>query len=216
MGRVWLGKVRKSMDSLLFAAQSDISGRAFDSARERNKAIAIRGEKLVSDCLQILTSVITQASCHECNRVCNRFPGAEQRSEWLWVEVAGTPCIPFVRGGAYGTGLAWLHETTIPFLGWGCGMRQAMPDMILHECVEGFTESALDKVLNKDQALYNIQSVVFSPDDMGYAVRRVRRYTLCVLKASCSQMEGLHEEKILPMLFAVARLTARYNILELP
>eukprot|EP00435_Cladocopium_sp_Y103_P048908 s774_g14.t1 len=196
--------IRARLESLLFAAQSEVVDKTFPTARDRSQAIEVRGQKLIKDCLDILanTNVLSQGACHACKKMCSRFPDAAKRMVYLWLEVAGSPCIPFIKGGAYGTGLAWLHETTISFLSWGRAMRAKKPDMILHECVPGFTPETLQKVLNQHEDLYDITSLVLSPDDMGYAVRRERRYSLCVLKKSCEKTEGLFDENLAQMLFA--------------
>ena len=196
--------VRARLESLLFAAQSDLADKAFPNARDRSKAIEVRGEKLIKDCLEILATanVVSEGACHACKKMCSKFPDAAMRMVYLWLEVAGSPCIPFIKGGAYGNGLAWLHETTIPFLSWAHAMRVKKPDMILHECVGGFTPETLRKVLNQVEDLYDISSLVFSPNDMGYGVRRDRRYSLCVRKEACERTEKLFDEKLARMLFA--------------
>lgn len=198
-------KVKLRMEALLFAAQADIENKRFPNARAHSDAIHARGEKLVRDCLNILENVPIQdqGSCYECKRNCPRFPNASARATCLWLEVAGSPCIPFVKGGAYGNGLAWVHETTIYFLSWARAMREGRPHMILHECVPGFTPETLRKCLNQREDLYQVTTIVFGPEEMGYGVRRQRRYSLCLLKHACSQLEGLCHEKVAKMLFAV-------------
>ena len=64
--------------------------------------------------------VLGEASFHEemeClihGKPCAHFP----ERDGIHVEVAGSPCVPFVRGGAYGTSMFWLHDVTVPFYIW--------------------------------------------------------------------------------------------------
>ena len=72
--------------------------------------------------VKLLDSEPMNNACH-ClvhGRQCNLFPTAESTDHRMLfhIEVAGSPCIAFVRGGAYGTALRWLHEVTVPFYIW--------------------------------------------------------------------------------------------------
>ena len=82
--------------------------------------------------------------CEEHLRMCPRVPARDK--DKLWVEVAGTPCVAFCRGGGYGGQLGWLHDTSVLFLAWVAFLRQAQPDVIVHECVEAFDHEVLRSI----------------------------------------------------------------------
>eukprot|EP00439_Symbiodinium_sp_Y106_P041214 s646_g5.t1 len=120
--------------------------------------------------------------CEEHLRMCPRVPARDK--DKLWVEVAGTPCVAFCRGGGYGGQLGWLHDTSVLFLAWVAFLRQAQPDVIVHECVEAFDHEVLRRYLNSgcpaNQPLYQVASVDWDVLWQGLPVSRHRRYTVCV------------------------------------
>ena len=93
--------------------------------------------------------IASQLFCVKRQRMCARWLGPKMRASAVWVECAGTPCIAFCKG-AYGTDLGWLHDTSIAFLCWAASLAApgAQPDIIIHECVPGFTPEMLEMTLN--------------------------------------------------------------------
>ena len=125
--------------------------------------------------------------CEDHRRMCPRVPCREPGD--IWLEAAGSPCIPFCKGGGYGTQLGWLRDTSLPFFAWVSFLRKGRPDVIVHECVDGFEPDVLAKYLNcgcpPDNPLYAIQSVSWNVLWEGAPVSRHRRYTICVLTQHC-------------------------------
>lgn len=114
----------------------------------------------------------------------------------FWMEGAGSTCTSWSVANQQAGG--WMSESTLPFLVWLYSTRYMEPQMGLHECVKGFPESALKRVLGcpaekclkapealplgdidpADEASgYEVMSHVFSPCDLGIPVRRTRKYS---------------------------------------
>lgn len=93
-------------------------------------------------------NVNLHCSCH--GKECPHFPVDDSGStnRRFHIEVAGSPCVPFVRGGAFGTSLGFLHPVTVPFYIWLFSVRQVRPGVILHECVPGFDPEVIKNALN--------------------------------------------------------------------
>ena len=125
--------------------------------------------------------------CEHHRRMCPRVPCREPGD--IWVEAAGSPCISFCKGGGYGTQLGWLHDTSLPFLAWVSFLRKGRPDVVVHECVDGFEPHVLCRYLNcgcpPDKPLCTMESVSWNILWEGFTVSRHRRYTLCVLTQHC-------------------------------
>lgn len=137
------------------------------SAAARKVAMEECEEQCLEAIMRSFDDVVLQgaARCSKCSGgACQRFPTEDERANAVWVECAGSPCIPFLRG-AYGTGLGWLHPVTCAFFSWAAGLRKHRPDIVLHECVQAFPASVLRRFLNRHEDLYHVQSVVFSPED---------------------------------------------------
>ena len=125
--------------------------------------------------------------------MCPRVPNPEDRKGAVWMEVAGSPCIPWCKG-AYGTGLQWLHPVSVPFYIWLHTMRMALPDVICHENVPMFDWTVFEKVLNVDEQRYLIMTHVWSPEQQGCPVKRPRRYTICLRMKSIYTMSDFGEK----------------------
>ena len=136
--------------------------------------------------------VQSQAYCavHRCPCPC--MPKQSEGGFRLHIEVAGSPCVAFVKG-AYGSQEGFLHESAVGFVAWVAKVRHQKPHVVVHECVPGFDEQILCRYLNAGYAswspLYEVQSVVWNVLHEGFPVSRDRRYTICVLaQYECSSV----------------------------
>ncbi|CAJ1454758.1 unnamed protein product [Effrenium voratum] len=139
--------------------------------------------------------------CRGCQKQCRRFPGTRERANAVWLEIAGSPCVPFCKG-AYGTGLSWLHPVSVPVFIWLHSLKRAQPDMILHENVPDFTPLVFDLVLNAEEQCYSVESVVWSPSAHGLPISRDRRYTLCRRLASFTRKLDFNYDALQQYFFA--------------
>lgn len=156
---------------------------AFQSCRaarpeERNNKRVELEKEMRTYAMDLLgqASFKTDMQCLIHGASCAHFPA----KGGIHVEVAGSPCVPFVKGGAYGTSMSWLHDVTVPFYVWIHAVKRASPALVVHECVPGFDVQHLEHALNHPVPCYVVQSLVWSPEDEGIPVRRERRYTLCI------------------------------------
>ena len=148
---------------------------------------------LVADLKVILAAAEFEESafCIRHGTMCPINPRAAQGMEQsLWVECAGTTCCPF---SAMGAGGHWLDKATAACLTWAFSVRYYLPDIVLHECVPRFTEGTLNEILgsmpadghsvyardtSEDTELsYAMESLVFSPKDLGVPSSRARKYS---------------------------------------
>ncbi len=98
----------------------------------------------------------------------------------LWVEVAGTTCVAWSSMGA---GLGWLDGSALPCLVWLFWVRFQQPDIVIHECTTRFDEAVLVELLGD---MYDVESLNTSPPIMGIPSMRLRKYTMCLRRASGS------------------------------
>lgn len=138
-------------------------------------------KKVLSYCHEVFARVSfnKESFCEKCQKQCSRFRAGDDQSNSpsLTAEVGGSPCIPFVKGGAYGTQLGWLHSVSVAFFSWIYSVKDAGIDVIVHECVPNFDPAVLEECL---KPLYSVQSLVWNATDEGLPVRRERRYTICI------------------------------------
>ena len=115
--------------------------------------------------------------CYKHSCLCKRWPalGGQQR---LHVEIAGTVCIGWA---SIGKGWGWLGDSAVSIFVWIHMVKAIQPSLILHECVPGFDVNELSSALGSG---FEVQSLVFSPDDCGVPAERPRRYTLIHREAS--------------------------------
>ena len=129
---------------------------------------------------------------------------------WWW-EGAGSTCTPFSR---FGSRSGWLDWATLIYLVWVFSTRFFEPDSGIHECVVAFPSSSLAAILDGEGAGamkspyarpapdhcdpgYHIESVAFSPVDIGIPSHRPRRYTSFHLRQAitaddeCASFEDL-------------------------
>ncbi len=114
--------------------------------------------------------------CEKCNGHCRVCPPTitAAAAPRLHIEVAGTTCVAWSSMGAK---LHWLDASALPCLVWMFSMLSAAPSIIVHECVVGFDDVALKRVLGRR---YCLVPCVFSPSDLGIPTARRRKYTLCI------------------------------------
>ena len=102
--------------------------------------------------------------------------------DWIWIEIAGSPCIPWTPT-SYGNSEQWLHlEVTLAYMCWFYGLLNQphrRPDVILHECVKGFDQETMFEIA---QEKYMAESLTVSPEHVGLPVSRDRRFGLFTLK----------------------------------
>ncbi len=182
--RQYLSKMREEFHSTSFSTPSEQA----QAKAVREKAVHVFAQNLFSN-----TQIARTATCLECGKQCSHHPNVDGEVP-LWIDCSGTPCPPFVRGGAYGHGMGFLHDATVPFYCWIYGLKcktrivasqlRKGPDAIIHENVPGFPIEVLDQILNANlepnDPGYTVQSLVWSALDEGIPVRRERRYTLCI------------------------------------
>lgn len=142
------------------------------------------------------------AWCYVHHKECPLNPRHDESlRDMLWIECSGSTCCPWSRGGGHDH---YLDKATLVFFTWLYHMRFMQPDLLLHENVEGFPVDILADILNKGvasqlkclfsrvpadfekdcgstdfhecQEQWVVESVVFSPDDIGIPSNRVRRY----------------------------------------
>lgn len=116
--------------------------------------------------------------CWACNKFCPAYPSLADVDGKFYIAVAGNTCVPWSQRGK---NMNWLHEASIPFLAWILGLLQAeaLPVVIVQECTPLFDVDMFREVLNGGQANYSVQTVVFSPEQLGIPVRRTRQYCVC-------------------------------------
>ena len=183
------GHVVKLLEDKLRSLQSKFLAQSFSSNEDKIQERVALEKRMHAFAVKLLDSEPMNNACH-ClvhGRQCNLFPTAESTDHRMLfhIEVAGSPCIAFVRGGAYGTALRWLHEVTVPFYIWLFSVKKAKPAMIVHECVPGFDVNVVDAGLNSQGLCYHVQSLVFSPEEEGVPIKRQRRYTLGLRSDLC-------------------------------
>ena len=107
------------------------------------------------------------------------FPDGQ---DCIWIEVAGSPCIPWTPT-SYGNSEEWLHvEVTLAYMCWFYGFLNQLfrrPDAILHECVKGFDQETMFEMAEEK---YMAESLIVSPENVGLPVSRERRFGLFTLK----------------------------------
>ena len=166
---------------------------------------------------------------HGCR--CPVSPRAEEPNT-LWFEAAGSTCTAFSKMGSQDQ---WLHPPALVFFAWLYAMRYYEPDGIFHECVGNFPSHIFSDILNsqaeqlkcvysvdmpkqpgstdednKDE--WGIETLLFSPVDLGIPVNRIRRYTYIYKKASFDIMQPLRfHELFAESLKHGAELTLRVN-----
>eukprot|EP00435_Cladocopium_sp_Y103_P052648 s381_g16.t1 len=100
----------------------------------------------------------------------------------IWIEVAGSPCIPWTPT-SYGNSEQWLHlEVTLAYMCWVYGLLNQpyrLPDAIVHECVKGFDQETMFETV---QERYMAESLMVSPEHVGLPVSRDRRFGLLTLR----------------------------------
>ena len=69
----------------------------------------------------------------------------------------------------------WLAASTAPFLIWAMDCLRSRPNIIVHECTKAFDEQLLVQIFGSD---YRVESLVFSPCDLGWPTSRPRKYTV--------------------------------------
>lgn len=109
----------------------------------------------------------------------------------LRVCFAGTTCKDWSRRGVR-AGLA--GKSCKPFYVWLMERKKRRDHIIFQECTVDFPEVIIMKVLG---GLYDIQTLVLGPDDMGWPVRRPRKFTICVLKSAMVRTVSLSTFKLL-------------------
>jgi hypothetical protein len=108
--------------------------------------------------------------------MCAVHPPADVRANRRYINVSGNTCVPW---SMLGSKFGWLHECTIVMLAWLWSLVKALPECIIEECTPRFDWEAFQDLLSK---WYVVQSLVYSPCQMGIPVKRQRRYTICIRK----------------------------------
>lgn len=169
--------------SVIKKAKQEFDELQLDSRASKENSLKELGERVLKECDKILRHEKPLCKCW-CDRhasFCDRFP-LSVISHCLWIEIAGSPCIPWTPA-AYGSGLKWLHEdVTTAFLCWIYSLmnQERTPDAILHENVPGFDVESMSSFHIDDR--YHIQTFVMSPDEVGFPAARPRRYTFLLRK----------------------------------
>ena len=119
-----------------------------------------------------------------CGKFCRRWP--QLVGSMMHWEIAGTICV-----GHTSMGSRWvlLDDAVLPLLVWAAMVSQIHPHCVLHECTPAFQESMLQHLLGPD---FRVQSVVFSPCDLGIPSERQRRYSLCTYMPTIRQKLALN------------------------
>ena len=153
---------------------------------ERQETLGVLAEsfhRLAEKVLQEV-EVQTHASCVEHGRACPCAPSPAERANRVWLAAAGSPCVAFCKG-AFGNQEGFLHDSAVCLVAWAAKNRAHRPDVIVRECVPGFSRDVLSRYLNtgfpSSSPLYRVESVVWNVLDEGLPVSRERRYTICVL-----------------------------------
>eukprot|EP00969_Alexandrium_andersonii_P274883 12149436-Alexandrium_andersonii.AAC.1 len=76
----------------------------------------------------------------------------------------------------------WCAKSALAFLAWCFDTRSAQPDAIVHECTSDFDTHYLELLFI---GMYILQTLVFTPVDVGYPASRPRRYTLLLHRRRC-------------------------------
>jgi hypothetical protein len=109
----------------------------------------------------------------------------------LTLHVAGTTCTDWSRRGQR-AGLA--GKSTRPFYIWVHERLRRREHIIIQECTEDFPESLLHEALGQ---YYEIYTILLGPDDLGWPVRRPRKYRTrpcCSPSSYCCRGSYLSDE----------------------
>ena len=182
---------------------------ASQSQLKQNKKLLGLRRRLGNELVQRLSDHLDacefemEAFCVKHGRNCCWTPRAEDGlKNFFWVEIAGSTCVAWSTAGSLA---GWLHPSTLPCLVWAYSMRFAEPDAILHECVPGFMEASLRRILDGRRrrgrqgppprnpfgrcsriSTYHMTPTVFCPTDFGIPSRRRRKCTIFCLRSSCA------------------------------
>eukprot|EP00971_Amphidinium_carterae_P342037 6481169-Amphidinium_carterae.2 len=192
--------------AVLTVCRNDVS--AESTTATRHALVEQAGMAFLEDSLAELGELkkgatLSDLPCVTHGQNCSCFPKLQGR---LHVEVAGSTCVGF---STMGKQWQWLHESVVPFLCWIFKVWMLKPRIVVHECVLGFQESVLAQALNfTGDPQYHVQSVVFSPHEMGIPVHRNRRYTLCTLRPSLTICRPFTRASLQELAFRSLLLTA--------
>lgn len=87
-------------------------------------------------------------------------------------------------------------KSMLPFLVWIFLLRHIRPDIVVHECTMNFDVSLLQRWLSH---LYQMVSLVVSPEPFGVPAARNRRYTMMANKCSMTFVGPRHFEHVFAM-----------------
>ena len=110
-------------------------------------------------------------------------------------EIAGTTC---VHWSSRGSGTGWLGDSVIPFFIWLVLVFHKKPSFVLHECTPRFDVQVFHSVLGD---LYDIQTIIVSPSDVGIPSSRPRRWTVLLRKTELLALLPIDSDQFRQLFF---------------
>ena len=192
-----------------FAAQRDADNlaraKAAPCGKPHKKKLPDHGSLFLEAACTLLDAnldrFLLRAHCTECGEQCSWVPEPQEGAHWL--ECAGNTCTPWSMRGKRG---GWLDGESLVCLIWVYSLKAANVRMILNECVVSFPATTLFERVFPGAV---VQTVVFSPVDLGIPTHRPRRYTLVLLDRSfplCGQI-SLDDDLLTSVAFRRLHLT---------
>jgi hypothetical protein len=107
---------------------------------------------------------------------CKSVPRKGDVHTGITLEVGGPECVGFSPQGQHG---GWMHRSSIVCLIWLRAMQCVKPDILISECHANMTQDTISELLPG----HSVTSAVFDAKDLGFPVRRRRRYTAATSSA---------------------------------
>jgi len=129
----------------------------------------------------LLVKINGTAYCFKCRSTCC-YNGPEQVPDGMFsIAIAGTTCTSWSRMGRK---RRWAAASALPFLAWAYSLLAAvpLPDCIIHECTVDFDHRMLSRIFG---AFYEVGSMTFSSEDLGFPASRPRRYSFLRRRQRC-------------------------------
>jgi hypothetical protein len=168
----------------LQAYQVQVDAMVNDGCEQRTAVESLHHDMMVSVCKVMKKSQFNleaTAWCCRCDKHCAVHPPAFESRGRTTMAISGTPCVSW---SSMGKQHGWMATSLLPFVAWAFTVRAWRPSIIIHECTPTFDDSIFTLIFNDDVDEYDIQSFVFSPEDIGVPLMRNRRWTILVHKTA--------------------------------